>query len=204
MDFLPEGEKEPEVSNYMKFEDGENRFRVLSSAVVGMEYWVEEGNKRKPVRKHMDENIPMDELGIDKWGNQEQPKYFWAFVVWNCKAERFQILEITQATVRKPIKALTTNKKWGDPKEYDIVVTKTGQEKLTEYQVTPDPKEKIDKAIETAYKATTINLEALFTGDDPFAGEVEDRNDDSAKDELKTDDESDQDAELDKLFNGEL
>ena len=169
MTFLPKDENEPVVSNYFRFIDGENRFRVLSSAIIGWEYWVTEGDKRKPVRKRMGESIPVEELGIDKWGNPEQAKYFWAFVVWNYNDSRIQILEITQATVRKPIKTLTLNKKWGDPAEYDIVVTKSGVDKETEYQVTPDPKEKLDKKILDEYKKTNINLEALFTGDDPFA-----------------------------------
>ena len=38
--FLPSGYKE--VSNYMKFVDGENRFRILSPAIVGWEYWNED------------------------------------------------------------------------------------------------------------------------------------------------------------------
>ena len=39
MGFLPKNEREPVTSNYMRFEKGENVFRVLSSAIVGMEYW---------------------------------------------------------------------------------------------------------------------------------------------------------------------
>lgn len=167
--FLPTGEKEPEVSNYMRLEAGENRFRILSSAIVGNEYWVTEGEKRTPVRKRIDENISIEDLGIDKWGNPEKPKYFWAFVVYNYEAKKVQILEITQTTIRKPIKALTLNKKWGDPHDYDIVVTKTGTDKETEYQVTPDPKELLDPAIVEAYEAMAINLEALFEGGDPFS-----------------------------------
>jgi hypothetical protein len=53
-DFLPEGEKEPVVSNYMKLEQGLNRFRVLSSSITGQEYWetLPDG-KRKPIRKRI-------------------------------------------------------------------------------------------------------------------------------------------------------
>ena len=48
--FLPENYKSPE-GNYMKLQDGENTFRVLSSAIVGWEYW---NRDNKPVRSEKD------------------------------------------------------------------------------------------------------------------------------------------------------
>lgn len=171
--FLPPDEKEPVTSNYMKFNPGENTFRVLSSAKTGMEYWktkIVEGNKKRvPVRVKPDVNIPTDELELNDRGQLDLPKYFWAFVVWNRDAEKIQILEITQKTVQRAIRALTASKSWGDPKEYDIIVTKEGEKKETEYSVMPAPKEKLDPGITQLYKDMNINLEALFTGDDPFA-----------------------------------
>lgn len=153
----------------MQFEPGENRFRVLSPSIIGMEYWVTKGDKRQPVRKHMDEPIPVEELGVDKWGNPEQPKYFWAFVVWNYGAKKIQILEITQKTIRNPIKAYVKNPKYGDPKDYDITVTKSGEGKETEYLVVADPPEKVETHIQKARDSVTINLNALYAGEDPFA-----------------------------------
>ena len=47
MSFLPEDYKAPDSSNYLKFKDGENTIRVLSSAIIGYEYWTE---NNKPVR----------------------------------------------------------------------------------------------------------------------------------------------------------
>ena len=157
----------------MDFEQGDNTFRVLSSAIIGMEYWIanpEDNKKRMPVRKHMDEKIQIDDLQIDpKTGELDMPKYFWTFVVYNYNAEKIQILHITQATIRKPIKALIKNKKWGSPKDYDIVVTKEGEGIETRYpSVVPNPKEKLDPKIVESYKAMSINLNALYDGNDPF------------------------------------
>jgi len=204
MTFLPDGYKEPVTDNYMKFLDGENHFRVLSSAIVGIEFWKEETNKegekvRKPVRRRMTEAITPDEIGVDKNGEPEKMKHFWAFVVYNRDAERIQILEITQKTIQRAIKTLAGNTKWGDPQEYDIVVTRSGEKFETEYVVQPDPKEKIDEAIVNEYKAMNINLEALFDGDDPFKTQedVEDRNDDSAKEDMEI-----RDEEIDEIFDG--
>lgn len=168
-EFLPSDYEIPDSSTgYMKFEEGENRFRVLSSAIIGWESWVKdkEGNRR-PKRWRMEEQIPAEEIGDD-------PKHFWAFVVWNYKTERVQILEITQKGIMRSIKALTKNEKWGDPKNYDIVVTRTGKTMQdTEYQVTPDPKEDLDKGIKKFYEDLEIDLEALYRGEDPFTKEGE-------------------------------
>jgi hypothetical protein len=47
-EFLPTNYEVPvSDGNYMKLKIGENRFRVLSSAIVGYEYWTKDN---KPVR----------------------------------------------------------------------------------------------------------------------------------------------------------
>lgn len=161
--FLPDGYKE--VSGYMKFEDGANRFRILSSAIVGYEYWNEDkdGN-RKPIRKHLDEDLIMSEIQ-----EPDKVKKFWAFIVWNYKDEAIQILEITQNSIKKALQALINNKKWGSPVDsYDIVITREGTGLGTKYTVQPDPKEATAKTITEAKKAKFVDLEALFRGEDPF------------------------------------
>ncbi|MCR4343091.1 MAG: hypothetical protein NUV40_04350, partial [Patescibacteria group bacterium] len=96
-------------------------------------------------------------------------KKFWAFVIWNYQDEAIQILEITQKGLREGIQALIRNKAWGNPvNTYDLVVNKKGTGLTTKYTVQPNPKEPTDKAIAEAYKNTPVNLEALFTGQDPF------------------------------------
>lgn len=162
-DFLPEGYKE--VSDYMKFEDGDNKFRILSSAVVGYEYWnADKDGNRKPIRKHLDEDLILSEIQ-----EPDKVKKFWAFVVWNYRDETIQILEITQNGIRKTIQSLINNKKWGSPVDsYDLIINKTGSGLLTKYIVQSDPKEATDKKIKEAYKNRPVNLEALFAGQDPF------------------------------------
>ena len=166
MTFLPDKYEIPDASTgYMKFKIGENRFRVLSSAILGWESWLkdDEGN-RKPRRWRMGEDIKVEDVGDD-------PKHFWAFCVWNYATEKVQILEITQKGIMKSIKALTSDDDWGDPKDYDIVVTREGEGLDTEYQVNPKPKKELDKGITQFYKDLNINLEALFEGKDPFKTE---------------------------------
>lgn len=166
-DFFPSSDyKVPSSpSNYFKFEDGENMFRVLSSAIVGWEYWTQ-GNK--PVRSRtMFEETPQD-IKLDKDNNPTKIKHFWAFVVWDYKDRRIKILEISQKSIQDGIKALVDNKKWGNPKKYDISVTRQGEGFDTSYTVMPNPHEDVNFEISQAFDSKKINLEALYTGGDPF------------------------------------
>ncbi len=157
-EWFPEGYEAPvDVSAFMKLQDGDNTFRVLSPAVTGWEYWSEDN---KPVRsKTKFEETP----GIrSNNGKPTVPKHFWTFLVWNYKTESVQSLEITQATVMKAIKALVENPKWNSPLGYDITINKTGKELLTKYNVVPNPHSPLTPEQEEALKNTEIDLEAIF------------------------------------------
>lgn len=174
--FLPNNYKIPSTSNYMKFAKGENKFRILSEAIVGYEYWTAD---RKPVRLHeMPDSLP-DDIGYseNKKTGEQVPntiRHFWAFVVWNYTDERIQILEITQATVMAPLQKYVQNPKWGDYNSYDISVTREGDGLDSSYTVTVDPKSDIEAAIKTKWDAAkaTINLPAMFESKDPFTTSV--------------------------------
>ena len=156
--------KLPTTSNYLKFQEGENTIRVLSSAIVGYEYWT---GDNKPVRsREAPETIPAD-IKIEKDGTY-RINHFWAFVVYNYEANKIQILEITQKGIMKTIEGLVKNPKWGNPFDYDITITRTGSGFDTEYGVVPNPKEELDTAVAMQYERLNINLEALFYSGDPF------------------------------------
>jgi len=169
--FLPDDYEVPTAEGgYMKFEQGENKFRIMCKPIMGYEHWVDtEDGKRKPVRSRMGEGIKVDEV--------EDPsniKHFWAMVVWNYKVNRLQILEITQKGLQKAIRALVRDKAWGSPLGYDISIVREGEGLETEYNLIPSPPKPVDKEIAKAYKEASINLEALFDGDDPFVASSED------------------------------
>ena len=62
----------------------------------------------------------------------------------------------------------------GDAKGYDFIVTKAGKGLLTDYDIDAGDSEPLPKEIEDAYNARPVNLEALYTGGDPFATNAED------------------------------
>ena len=163
--FLEKDYKVPASNmNYFKFQVGENNFRVLSSAITGFIYWTED---KKPIRlKEMWKKKPSD-IKTEKNGSY-RTNHFWAFVVWNYETSNIQIMEITQKTIMNAIKSLVDNKKWGDPKNFDITITKVGEGLETEYSVMPNPQSEVQKEITEEYKNKPVNLEALFKNGDPF------------------------------------
>ena len=161
-DFFPTSDYSiPESSNYMKLTEGEHTFRVLSSTIVGWEYFSKDN---KPVRSR----TPFDEIPDDmKQGGRIN--HFWAFVVYNYEAKRIQILEIAQKTIQTPLQAIIKNPKWGSPFGYDITITRTGTGLLdTEYSVMPNPHSELESGIAVMYERMSINLDNLFLSLDPF------------------------------------
>ena len=175
--FTPDKFAESQVGNYMKFEEGENRIRILEKPITGYVYWEDaEGNLvpknemagkgGKPVRVKSWEGLTNAQRGAMKG--------FAAMVVWNYQAERIQILEIKQVGIMNALEALSLSKSWGDVTSFDIVITKTRtgiNPTDVEYSVMPEPKEPVSKEIKEAYKEAHIDLEALYRGEDPFGVE---------------------------------
>ena len=175
--FTPDKFAESQVGNYMKFEEGENRIRILEKPITGYVYWEDaEGNLvpknemagkgGKPVRVKSWEGLTNAQRGAMKG--------FAAMVVWNYQAERIQILEVKQVGIMNALEALSLSKSWGDVTSFDIVITKTRtgiNPTDVEYSVMPEPKEPVSKEIKEAYKEAHIDLEALYRGEDPFGVE---------------------------------
>jgi len=186
---LPTGYTIPETpSRYMRFDEGRNTFRVLGSAIVGWEYWIdnpEEKGKRKPVRVQTEKEIPEEVRNTKNW--KMKAKHFWAFPVFNRSLQAsdlakkienpidyyIQVLEVTQKKVMKGIEVLVNDKEnWGDPKNYDICVTRSNvgsEPRDVEYSVMPMPIKKLDQAILDTFKQTAIDVTKLFENGDPFA-----------------------------------
>lgn len=160
--FLPTDYQAPKTSNhYMKFQEGENKFRILSQPIIGWEDWLD----KKPVRYRL-ENKPLKSIDPKK-----PIKHFWSMIVWNYVAQEIQILHLTQATLRKSLEALCSDADWGLPYFYDIKVMKTGEGIDTEYVLNPLPHKPISNHIRELFNERPCHLEALFDNEDPFSKE---------------------------------
>lgn len=164
MTYLPEGYEVPkqEGGGYMKFKQGDNKFRILSEPIIGWQYWTE---AKKPVRsKTMWNVVPLDADLKKGWPQ----KHFWAFVVWNFETKQIEILQLTQSTLLYALQSLINSEEWGDPREYSVTINRKGEGLETEYTMMPSPAKPIPKEIKAKYEEKPINLEALFSGGNPF------------------------------------
>lgn len=158
MDFLPDNYETPQgAGSYMKFQQGDNKFRILSKPIIGWLDW-----KDKVPHRFSFKNKPEKPLG------DQAIKHFWAMVVFDYADQQVKILEITQSTIQKAIETLAKDEEWGNPAGYDIKVNKSGQDKQTEYRVNPSPKKAVSDEIKKAAKDKPVNLEALYRNADPF------------------------------------
>lgn len=149
----------------MKFKKGTNRFRILSSAITGFEYW---NVLNKPTRSRKQFDVMPNDIKLNDDGTYSQIKHFWAFVVWNYEEKMVQILEITQATIQRAMKIKIDNRQ-GDALGYDFIVTRTGDGLTTDYDIDTGNQEPVTSDAMVEFTKKKINLEALFDGTDPFA-----------------------------------
>lgn len=168
--FADEAESEGQ-SSYLRFEAGDTKFRIISKPLMGWIVWEEdEDETRKPVRSSIEDGEP-DAPSKDP---KDKPKKFMTVVVIDREDGEVKVLEITQQSVIKGINAYAKNPDWGNPFSYDITVTKKGEGKKTRYGVQPSPKKALDKEAIKAANAKPCNLDALFTGENPWEVEGND------------------------------
>lgn len=162
MSFLPPNYTSPKTTNhYMKLLDGENRIRILSKPIIGWEHWID----KKPIRYQFNEKPKLEDDSLSPI------RHFWAFIVYNYAEKEVQILNITQASIRKSIENLCKDEDWGDPFSYDIKICRKGEGVNTEYSVNPSPHKEIDPKIVKEFRDNPCKLEALFINEDPFSKE---------------------------------
>lgn len=171
--FLPKDYSVPESpSRYFKFKQGENRFRILASPIIGNEYWNKEG---KPVRKRMGESIYPDDIRVDEDGNIESVKHFWAMPIWDYSERMVKVLEITQKSIQQAITSLVKDEDWGNPSNYDLSISREGERLKTKYEVKPKPSKPLEEDIQNAWQEvqdTGFDLELLYDSGDPFSGRL--------------------------------
>lgn len=173
MSFMPEGYEVPNNNaggKYLNPSKIENsvKIRILGSftddtAIMGHEYWKTTDDGRKPVRKRMGEKINVADIEEDG-----DLKHFWALPVYNHDVGTVQVMAITQKSIMTAIKDLANDEDWGDPRQYDIKLIKTGEKLETRYSVQPVPARELSSDAKKVIQDTKINIQALFDGADPF------------------------------------
>lgn len=144
---------------------GEKRVRFIGEGITGYGGWTTD---KKPVRfEQQPEELPSN-LAPDLQGRLGL-KRFIAGVVWDYEANEFKILEITQKSLMELLFKYVKDDDYGDPTNYDIKLSKTGEGKNTEYSLLAAPPKPIAKDIAKAFEELHCDLHALFDSEDPFA-----------------------------------
>ncbi len=148
--FLPKDYEIADAGNsFYKFKEGDNKFRVLTDAVIGVEGW----RDGSPFRRiGADAVIEADEVDIDEKYGKPKINHFWAFMVWSYREEKVMLCQINQKSIQKAILQFAQDEEWGSPKNYDLTVTRTETPKVS-YQVKPSPAKPLKADIQAAVDA---------------------------------------------------
>lgn len=170
--FLPDGYKVKEPGGfYFKPQEGKNKVRLVTKPLIGLSYWINEegvvkdsksGNFKgfKPVRVKLGDEVPEKA--------ESHTKEFWIVGVFNYAEGVLQTWEITQRGIKKALQDLSLEDDWGNPLDYDISLTKTGEGLDTEYSIVPLPKTELSTNIKEVLDKVEIRLENFFKGKGVF------------------------------------
>lgn len=161
--FIPNDYEPPTGGGgFTKLEAGDNRMRILSSPLM---LWIE-WRDGKPIRHAF---VNKDSKPVKGGGQKDSVKHGWGLIIWNYKTEAIEVFELDKQDI---IAALTTYSKdedWGHPKNYDIVINKSGSGMETEYKFIAKPAKRVSDAIVTAFTENPIDLSQLLVdGGNPF------------------------------------
>lgn len=144
---------------------GEKRLRFMGAGITGFGSWTTD---KKPIRwETKPDELPSD-LAPDFTGKISVRRFI-AGLVYDYEAGDFKILEITQRRLMDQLFKFIKDSDYGDPTNYDIKISKSGEGKDTEYTLVAAPPKPVTKEITDAYTKVHCDLHALFDGDDPFA-----------------------------------
>ena len=175
--FLPKGYQLPDKSKqFMKLAVGDNVIRMLTHPLLGFVFFNEDN---KPVRRPADmgDFTPHELTDLkakkDDSGNFEGSRHFWMMLVWSRKDKAPKVLEITQISILKPLYGIINDPDWGDPRDFDINISRIGTGKNdTEFTVTPKPHKPVDDHVQGVLKKleehNMLDLEAIWKNEYPF------------------------------------
>tara|TARA_R110000744_G_scaffold121116_2_gene225553 strand:- start:22067 stop:22714 length:648 start_codon:yes stop_codon:yes gene_type:complete len=161
--FIPENYEAPTGGGgFTKLKTGDNRLRILSSPLM---MWIVWADKKVTRTQYKGQSNKPQKPDIDG----ASVKHGWGLVVWNYETDSIEVFELDKQAI---IAALTTYGKdpdWGHPKNYDIVIQKSGSGMDTEYKFIAKPAKAPSDQIVEAFVANPIDLgQLLIEGGNPF------------------------------------
>lgn len=168
---------------FMKLKEGSNNVRVITKPFRFFTHKVKfsndpntKGGGGRPVRCGEENSCVLckkvNGKGVDLPDNLEvetsKPRWYVGIIDRDAK-NAVKILEIGKL-VRGKLKGLAESKKWGDPRFYDVDITKDSNAKAATdyYNVVPDPTDKGPLSPEDEKIAATCNVDDLKNRCNPF------------------------------------
>ena len=123
----------PEIAEnggkFVKFWDTPVKLRVLTWITVARSDWDKSGEKAKEYLTS-ERKEP-----LNPWDDKNQPRQVRLIGVYNHTDKKVQLWNISQVSIMKELKRLSKDEDFGDPREYDIKITKVVAATKTEYKV---------------------------------------------------------------------
>lgn len=119
-------------SKYIKFPEGDTKLRIVSDVYTALRHKVELNGKWRNIAcpKTLNSDAPCPLCSSDK------PRMQWVVKVLDRADNKIKILE-SGSMIFGQLRKLAENEEYGDPKEYDITINRTGEKLNTEYTVIP-------------------------------------------------------------------
>ncbi|MCP4551946.1 MAG: hypothetical protein GY834_07910 [Bacteroidetes bacterium] len=159
--FIPENYEAPTGGGgFTKLQTGDNRMRILSNPLMMWSIWLD----GKPSR------VPFSSEKPAKGGGQKDSvKHAWGLIIWNYATEAIEVFELDKQDIIQALTSYAKDADWGHPKNYDIIINKTGAGMDTEYKFIAKPAKPITDIIIKAYTDSPIDLNQLLVeGGNPF------------------------------------
>ncbi len=161
--FLP---KDYEVnsggSDFFKLKAGDNKFRIVSDAIVGKEGWKD----NKPFRRGgQDAVIDVTEVDVDQKSGKPKINDYLACYVFNHDSGKVEIASFTQVGIKKALAEYAADDDWGHPSGYDITITKSGEGLATKYSIKPSVPKPLKADVQKVVDAAepTFDLEGALS-----------------------------------------
>lgn len=151
---------ESAAGNYLKIQPNETvTLRIITAPVEGLQVF----DQQKPIRWPAGTDAPSAVSNLD-----ERPRQFAAFGVWHYEAGAAKIWVCSTKSILRDLQDLIEME--GHPYQYDVQVMRKGANLQTRYftkvvnRTEPQP----EVAAAAQHYANEVNLQNLFTGDNPF------------------------------------
>lgn len=116
----------------MKFSQGENTIRIISAGMLGYQH------SMKTANRYINLGLCSEDETCEHCQKGYEPKQVWKWIVYDYSDKRVKILDAGPMLGNKICEIATIE---GDPQEYDLKITRTGEKLKTQYPSVAKAKE---------------------------------------------------------------